>query len=94
MDLSPELQEEAEKLARRQGLSLEQFVLQAVIDKINSIKAQVDLLMDTAIDGGAAESRLREQDGVLVFDTEPLDRVDFDALLEEGRGRSWDELGL
>ena len=46
MDLSPELQEEAEKVASRQGLSLEQFVLQAVIEKINSIKAQVDLLVD------------------------------------------------
>ena len=30
-------------------------------------------------------SQLREQDGILVFDTEPLDQVNFDLLLEEGR---------
>ena len=94
MNLSPELQEEAERLASQQGLSLEQFVLQAVREKINAIKAQVDLLIDTPIDGGVAGSRLGEQDGILVFDTESLDGVDFDLLLEEGRGRSWEELGL
>ena len=94
MNLSPEMQQEVEQIARRQGLSLEQFILQAVIEKIHSVKSQVDVSMDTAAEAGEARSRLREQDGLLVFDTEPLEQVDFDLLLEEGRGRSWEALGL
>ncbi|MBE9063786.1 hypothetical protein [cf. Phormidesmis sp. LEGE 11477] len=94
MNLSPELQQEVEQMASRQGLSLEQFVLQAVIEKINALKAQVTSSADIAMNGSLTGSQLREQDGILVFDTESLDGVDFDLLLEEGRGRSWKELGL
>ena len=94
MNLSPELQQEVEQMASRQGLSLEQFVLQAVIEKINALKEQVTSSADIAMNGSLSGSQLREQDGILVFDTESLDGVDFDLLLEEGRGRSWEELGL
>lgn len=94
MDLSPKLKEKARKAASHQGLSLEQFVFQAVTEKIDSIESQVDLFIATATDGRTASSELREQDGVLVFDTELLDWVDLDFLLEKSRGRSWEELGL
>jgi hypothetical protein len=95
MNLSPALQQEVEQIARRQGLSPEQFVMQAVTEKINAFKAQVDpALVDVALNAGSAGSRLREKDGILVFDTESLDQVDFDLLLEQGRDRSWEALGL
>ncbi|WP_121969724.1 hypothetical protein [Leptolyngbya sp. BC1307] len=98
MDLSSALQQEVEQIARRQGLSPEQFILQAVTEKINALKAQVSLSVtlsaDTAMRVDSVESRLRDQDGILVFDTESLEQVDFDALLEQSRGRSWEELGL
>ncbi|MGB3545844.1 MAG: hypothetical protein WBA17_02655 [Saprospiraceae bacterium] len=88
------MQQEVEQMASLQGLSLEQFVLQAVIEKINALKAQIPSSADIAMNGSLTGSQLREQDGILVFDTESLDGVDFDLLLEEGRGRSWEELGL
>jgi hypothetical protein len=50
--------------------------------------------VDVALNAGSAGSRLREKDGILVFDTESLDQVDFDLLLEQGRDRSWEALGL
>lgn len=94
MNLSFALQQEVEQIARRQGLSPEQFILQAVMEKINALKAQVDLSAGTSLSADSAESGLRDQGGVLVFDTESLEQVDFDLLLEQGRGRSWEELGL
>lgn len=98
MDLSSALQQEVEQIARRQGLSPEQFILQSVTEKINALKTQVSLSVtlsaDTAMRVDSVESRLRDQDGILVFDTEPLEQVDFDWLLEQSRGRSWEELGL
>lgn len=98
MDLSSALQQEVEQIARRQGLSPEQFILQAVREKINALKMQVGLSVtlsaDASLSVDAVESRLRDQDGILVFDTESLEQVDFDLLLEQGRDRSWEELGL
>lgn len=67
---------------------MEQFVLQAVVEKINALTAQVASSADTATNSRSTGSHLREQDGILVFDTESLDQVDFELLLEEGRGRS------
>ncbi|MGB3788639.1 MAG: hypothetical protein WA949_11560 [Phormidesmis sp.] len=73
MNLSPEMQQEVEQIASQQGLSLEQFILQAVIEKVKALKAQVASSASKAANGSVAESQLREQDGILVFDTEPLD---------------------
>jgi hypothetical protein len=45
----------------------------------------------------ASESQhgLREKDGILVFDTESLDRVDFNALIAQSREeRDFEQVGL
>lgn len=94
MNLSPALQQEIEQIAIRQGISPEQFIWQAVTEKINALNEQATALADTALSSSSAESLLREQDGILVFDTESLDHIDFNLLIEQNRGRAWEQLGL
>jgi hypothetical protein len=94
MNLPPALQQEIEQMAIRQGISPEQFIWQAVTEKINTLNEQATALADTALSSSAADPLLREQDGILVFDTESLDHIDFNWLLEQNRGRTWEQLGL
>jgi hypothetical protein len=85
MNLSPALQQKIEQIAIRQGISPEQFILQAVTEKISSLKEQIPNLSDTTSPSSSAESHLRDQDGILVFDTESLDHIDFNLLIEQSR---------
>ncbi len=84
MNLTPTLQQEIDQLAQSQGISSEQFILQAIAEKITVLKQPASL----------AEAALREKDGLLVFDTESLDHIDFNALIDQNRDRSWEQLGL
>ena len=88
MNLSPALQQAIEQIALSQGISSEQFIVQTLIEKINSFKHR-DLTVSTSQTG------LREQDGILVFDTEALDHVDFNALIAQSREeRALEQSGL
>ncbi|MBD2104746.1 DUF433 domain-containing protein [Leptolyngbya sp. FACHB-261] len=42
MNLPPQLQQEAEKWAAQQGISLEQFILRAITEKIGNLSQQLD----------------------------------------------------
>jgi hypothetical protein len=84
MNLTPTLQQEIDQLAQSQGISSEQFILQAIAEKITVLKQPASV----------AEASLKEKDGLLVFDTEPLDHIDFNTLIDQNRDRSWDYLGL
>jgi hypothetical protein len=90
MNLSPALQQKIEQIATLQGISPEQFILQALTEKISSLKEQVPNSSDTTLLSSSAESHLRDQDGILVFDTESLDHIDFNLLIEQSRGRDWE----
>jgi hypothetical protein len=94
MNLSPALQQEIEQIATMQGISPEQFVLQALTEKISALKQQLSKSSDAALPFGALESHLRDQDGILVFDTESLNHIDFNLLIEQSRERDWEQLGL
>ncbi len=94
MNLSPALQQEIEQIAMLQGISPEQFILQTLMEKINALKQQTPNQSSTKLFSNSAESHLRDQDGLLVFDTESLDRVDFNQLIEQSRERDWEQLGL
>jgi hypothetical protein len=85
MNLTPTLQQEVEQLASSQGISAEQFILQAIAEKIAALKP---------IPESVAEAQLVEKDGLLVFETDALEEIDFNALIEQNRDRSWAELGL
>lgn len=88
MNLSPALQQAIEQIASSQGISAEQFIVQTLAEKISSLK-QPDLTISTAQTG------LREQDGILVFDTEALDHIDFNALIAQSREeRASEQTGL
>jgi hypothetical protein len=84
MNLTPTLQQKIDQLALSQGISSEQFILQAITEKIIGLQSPASM----------TEAALREKDGLLVFDTDPLDHIDFNALIEQSRDRSWEHLGL
>ena len=94
MNLSPALQREIELLATLQGISPEQFIHQALMEKINALKQQLPNPSNIESLSSSAESHLREQDGILVFDTQSLEGIDFNQLLEQSRERDWEQLGL
>ncbi len=94
MNFSPALQREIELLATLQGISPEQFIHQALMEKINALKQQLPNLSSTELLSSSAESHLREQEGILVFDTQSLERIDFNQLIEQSREREWEQLGL
>ena len=74
MNLSSLLQQDIEQIATLQGISLDQFILQTLTEKISILKQQmVNRSNNTTSD--RTESHLREQDGLLVFDTESLDHI-------------------
>jgi hypothetical protein len=94
MNLSPALQREIELLATLQGISPEQFIHQALIEKINALKQQLSNPSNIESLSGSAESPLRDRDGILVFDTQSIEGIDFNQLLEQNRERDWEQLGL
>jgi hypothetical protein len=88
MNLTPTLQQDIEQLASSQGISLEQFIIQTLTEKVTLLKQHSQPV------AAPATASLREQDGLLIFDTEPLDHIDFDAIIDQNRDRSWESLGL
>lgn len=88
MNLPSALQQAIEEIASTQGISSEQFIVQTLVEKINSLN-QPDLRLSTPQTG------LREKDGILVFDTEALDHIDFNVLIAQSRGeRALEQTGL
>jgi len=83
MNLSPALQQKIKQIATLQGTSPEQFILQALTEKISSLREQVPNSSDATLLSSSAESHLRDQDGILVFDTESLADIDFNRLIEQ-----------
>ena len=94
MNLSPALQQEIEQIAALQGVSPEQFILQTLKEKINALKQQLSNSSNAKSFSSSPDSPLREQEGILVFDTQSLERIDFNQLIEQSRERDWEQLGL
>jgi hypothetical protein len=78
MNLSPALQQAIEEIASSQGISTEQFIVQALTEKISGI--QQPILPDSKLQTG-----LVEKNGILVFNPESIDRVDLNVLIAQGR---------
>ena len=94
MNLSPAIQQEIEQFAALQGISSEQFILQTLMEKINALKQQLPNPSSAKSLSSSPDSHLRDQDGILVFDTESLDHIDFNQLIEQSRERDWEQLSL
>ncbi|QYO64937.1 hypothetical protein [Leptolyngbya sp. 7M] len=80
MNISPELQLEIVQIAERQGISPEEFIIQTLTEKIKSLhsSASAPSMPETKLG-------LRDKEGILVFETEPLDHIDFNALIAQAR---------
>lgn len=79
MDFSPALEREIREIASLQGMSPEEFISQVLAEKISSLKQQFQKSSESS------GSHLREKDGILVFDTDSLDHIDFDLLIQQSR---------
>ena len=86
MSLPPQLQQEVEKWALSQGISSEQFILQAVAEKVSSLNRQQ---ADKSI---PQPPRVYYEGNVLVVDTQPISDFDFNAFIDELREERIQEL--
>lgn len=78
MNLSPALQRAIEQIASSEGISPEQFIIRTLIEKISSLQKSESTV-------STSQTGLIEQDGILVFNTESLDGIDFNALIAQSR---------
>lgn len=78
MNLSSDLQDAIVQIAIEQGISPEEFVVQTLTEKIRSLQPPVSI-------PSTSQTGLRDQEGVLVFETESLDHIDFNALIAQSR---------
>ncbi|HIK14856.1 MAG TPA: hypothetical protein IGS53_06120 [Leptolyngbyaceae cyanobacterium M33_DOE_097] len=88
MNLSPALQRAIAQIAKSRGISPEEFIVQTLAEKVGSLE----------MPEAAAESfptGLKEKDGILVFETDSLNDIDFNALIAQSRNEiSWEETRL
>ncbi|MCU0543684.1 MAG: hypothetical protein MUE44_16135 [Oscillatoriaceae cyanobacterium Prado104] len=88
MNLSPALQRAIEQIASSQGISAEQFIIRTLIEKISSLQKAEPTV-------STSQTGLREEDGILVFNTESVDGIDFNALIAQSREeRTLEQMGL
>ncbi|WP_413201312.1 hypothetical protein [Nostoc piscinale] len=82
MNLPPQLQENIEKWASSQGISTEQFILQAITEKIATLSQQ-KLAEDTQ--SNPNQANLYRKDGILVVDAELPANFDINTFIDELR---------
>ncbi|GAA6615645.1 hypothetical protein [Scytonema sp. NUACC26] len=90
MDFTSELQQEVEQWAKSLGLSTEQFVVQAVSEKLSMLKQQrknraIEPLKTDALTSRSEHPRLYRKHGVLVIETGQLNEFDINAFISEMR---------
>ena len=88
MNLPPQLQQEAEKWASYQGLSFEQFILQAVTEKVTALNqqnAEATIQVPQAHSSTPQQPRVYRKEGILVIETEPINNLDINVFIDELR---------
>ncbi|PSB01070.1 hypothetical protein [Merismopedia glauca] len=87
MNLSPALQQAIKEISSSQGISPEQFIVQTLTEKIGKLKQS----NQTSV----SQTGLKERDGILVFETESLNGIDFNELIAQSRQeRDLEQMGL
>lgn len=86
MNLPLSLQKEAEKWAQLQGLSLEEFILQAVTEKVSGLNQQMLGTLENQDSSSSIPElpSLHRKEGILVIKTAPL-TVDINAFIDQMR---------
>ncbi|MEQ8469210.1 hypothetical protein [Coleofasciculus sp. G3-WIS-01] len=89
MNLPVQLQQDAQKWASRQGISLEQFILQAVAEKVTALNQQnteITAPVSPAVHSSTSQHpKVYRKEGILVIETEPIDNFDINAFIDEVR---------
>jgi hypothetical protein len=87
MHLPHQIQQDLEQWVTAHGLSAEEFILQAITEKLTGLKQQspVSPIPPETAATSTLSSRLRRQDGILVIDVEPLASFDANAFIDELR---------
>lgn len=78
MNLSPALQQAIEQIAAKQGISPDEFIVQTLMEKLTSLQLPVPADLSSSLG-------LSEKEGILVFETESLAHIDFNALIAHSR---------
>lgn len=89
MNLPSQLQQEVEKWASRQGISWEQFILQAVAEKVTALNqqnTQATPQISQAVQSSTSQQpKIYRKEGILVVETEPINNLDINAFINELR---------
>ncbi len=89
MNLPSQLQQEVEKWASRQGISLEQFILQAITEKVTALNQQnteTTASLPQAVQSSTFQQpKIYRKEGILVVETEPINNLDINAFIDELR---------
>lgn len=91
MNFPPQIQQEVEKWAGSQGISIEQFIVQAVAEKINTLSQQGAKEHSTQQESQTTNALLLQQpkvyrkEGILVVDAELPGNFDINTFIDELR---------
>jgi hypothetical protein len=89
VNLPSQLQQEVEKWASRQGISLEQFILQAITEKVTALNQQnteTTASLPQAVQSSTFQQpKIYRKEGILVVETEPINNLDINAFIDELR---------
>ena len=90
MNFPLQIQRKIEKLASSQGISTEQFILQAVAEKINALTQQMaegntETNLQTTNIVPSNQANVYRKEGILVVDAELSENFDFNKFIDELR---------
>ncbi|MFN6468738.1 MAG: hypothetical protein RMY36_003565 [Nostoc sp. SerVER01] len=92
MNFPPQLQQKIEKWASNQGISSEDFVLQAVAEKINALTQQTAEATNVV---SSSQAKVYRKEGILVVDAELPESFDLNSFIDELREeRIQDQMAL
>ncbi|MEH1832425.1 MAG: hypothetical protein V7L29_10190 [Nostoc sp.] len=92
MNFPPQLQQKIEKWASSQGISTEQFVLQAVAEKIDALTQQTTEATNAV---SSNQPKIYRKEGILVVDAQLAENFDLNTFIDELREeRIQDQMAL
>lgn len=100
MNFPLQIQRKIEKLASSQGISTEQFILQAVAEKIDALTQQMaegntEINLQTTHVVPSKQANVYRKEGILVVDAELSENFDFNKFIDELREeRIQDQMAL
>ncbi|MEO1145233.1 MAG: hypothetical protein AAFY26_06515 [Cyanobacteria bacterium J06638_22] len=85
MNLPAKLQEAIAQVAKQQGISAEQFIVQTLVEKIDTLQQTSEHSKDEDSEASSKTPQLVEKNGILVLKTVPLGHINFNQLIDQLR---------